>query len=79
MSQPSWDELRYHILQVLKEYKAEFDKSDARYKLLEESIRKLEEQNINQKWINRLIILSGSIGGGVGGSAVFDFLSKTIG
>jgi hypothetical protein len=76
MNDQSWNELRYHILQVLKEYKSEFDKNDSRVKLIEDAIRKLENQNVNQKWINRLIILSGSIGGGVSGSAILDFLTK---
>lgn len=79
MSQPSWDELRYHILQVLKEYKSEFDKNDEKFKAIEDTIRRLEEQNINQKWINRLILLGGSMGGGVSGSAVFSLIKEILG
>jgi hypothetical protein len=79
VSQPSWDELRYHILQVLKEYKSEFDKNDEKFKAIEDTIRRLEEQNINQKWINRLILLGGSMGGGVSGSAVFSLIKEILG
>lgn len=79
MAKQSWDELRYHILEVLKEYRSEFDKSDDRFKDIEKAIQLLEEQNVNQKWINRIIVASSSLGGGMGGSVLLDMIKKVIG